>query len=115
MNGGDENRVHLPNIELSYIRQLQHDNSELRCLLEEHQAALEVIMGRYRQQVYYGRERECVCVCVWGGGGGGGGEGSKCPANIAGGELKVVFPEVDDFIKLFFACLDDFIHVHWKG
>ena len=54
-----------------------------------------------------------MCVCV--GGGGGGGEGSKCPANIAGGELKVVFPEVDDFIKLFFACLDDFIHVYWKG
>ena len=51
VNGGDENRVHLPNIELSYIRQLQHDNSELRSLLEEHQAALEIIMGKYRQQV----------------------------------------------------------------
>lgn len=53
MNGGDENRVHLPNIELSYIRQLQHDNSELRSLLEEHQAALEIIMGKYRQQVLF--------------------------------------------------------------
>ena len=51
VNGDDEGRVHLPNIELSYIRQLQHDNSELRGLLEEHQAALEIIMGKYRQQV----------------------------------------------------------------
>lgn len=58
MNGGDENRVHLPNIELSYIRQLQHDNSELRSLLEEHQAALEIIMGKYRQQV----RGSCFCV-----------------------------------------------------
>ena len=43
--------MRLPNIEFSYIKQLQHDNSELRTLLEEHQAALEMIMTKYRQQV----------------------------------------------------------------
>lgn len=51
MNGDEESRVRLPNIEFSYIRQLQQDNTELRTLLEEHQAALEMIMSKYRQQV----------------------------------------------------------------
>lgn len=51
MNGGTESRVRLPNIEFSYVRQLQQDNSELRSLLEEHQAALQMIMAKYRQQV----------------------------------------------------------------
>ena len=46
-----ESRVRLPNIEFSYVRQLQQDNSELRSLLEEHQAALQMIMTKYRQQV----------------------------------------------------------------
>jgi len=50
LNGGDS-RGPLPHIEFSYIRQLQQDNSELRTLLEEHQAALEMIMTKYRQQV----------------------------------------------------------------
>lgn len=49
--GSEEGRVKLPNIEFSYIKQLQHDNSELRTLLEEHQAALAMIMGKYREQV----------------------------------------------------------------
>lgn len=49
--GGGEPRPKLPNIEFSYIKQLQQDNSELRSLLEEHQAALEMIMTKYRQQV----------------------------------------------------------------
>ena len=48
---GGESRAPLPRIEFSYIRQLQQDNSELRTLLEEHQAALEMIMTKYRQQV----------------------------------------------------------------
>ena len=48
-----EARVRLPNIEFSYVRQLQQDNSELRSLLEEHQAALQMIMTKYRQQVGY--------------------------------------------------------------
>lgn len=48
---GGESRGPLPRIEFSYIRQLQQDNSELRTLLEEHQAALEMIMTKYRQQV----------------------------------------------------------------
>lgn len=51
MNGGVESRVRLPNIEFGYVRQLQQDNSELRGLLEEHQAALQMIMTKYRQQV----------------------------------------------------------------
>lgn len=51
MNGGVESRIRLPNIEFSYVRQLQQDNSELRSLLEEHQAALQMIMTKYRQQV----------------------------------------------------------------
>ena len=50
-----ESRVRLPNIEFSYVRQLQQDNSELRNLVEEHQAALEMIMAKYRQQV-----RNCI-------------------------------------------------------
>lgn len=49
--GGGEPRPKLPNIEFSYIKQLQQDNSELRTLLEEHQAALDMIMSKYRQQV----------------------------------------------------------------
>lgn len=53
LNGGEQSRVRLPNIELSYIKQLQQDNSELRTLVEEHQAALEMIMSKYRQQVRY--------------------------------------------------------------
>jgi hypothetical protein len=51
MNGSVESRGRLPNIEFSYVRQLQQDNSELRNLLEEHQAALQMIMTKYRQQV----------------------------------------------------------------
>ena len=51
LNGGEQSRVRLPNIEYGYIRQLQQDNSDLRTLLEEHQAALEMIMTKYRQQV----------------------------------------------------------------
>ncbi len=52
MNGsGESSRVRLPNIEFGYVRQLQQDNSELRSLLEEHQAALQIIMTKYRQQV----------------------------------------------------------------
>ncbi len=52
IHGGEEGeRVKLPNIEFSYIKQLQQDNSELRTLLEEHQAALEMIMSKYREQV----------------------------------------------------------------
>lgn len=49
--GGGEARPKLPNIEFGYIKQLQQDNSELRTLLEEHQAALDMIMSKYRQQV----------------------------------------------------------------
>lgn len=51
MNGQKESRVHLPQIELGYIRQLQQDNGDLRTLLEEHQAALQMIMAKYREQV----------------------------------------------------------------
>ncbi len=52
ISGSDEEgRVKLPNIEFSYIKQLQQDNSELRTLLEEHQAALAMIMCKYREQV----------------------------------------------------------------
>ena len=43
----------MPNIEFKYIKQLQAENSELRVLLEEHQAAIEMIMNKYRQQVRY--------------------------------------------------------------
>ncbi len=49
--------MRLPNIEFGYVRHLQQDNSELRCLLEEHQAALQMIMTKYRQQV-----RFMVCI-----------------------------------------------------
>ena len=52
INGSVESRVRLPNIEFSYVRQLQQDNSELRSLLEEHQAALQMIMTKYREQVH---------------------------------------------------------------
>jgi hypothetical protein len=41
----------MPNIEFKYIKQLQAENGELRVLLEEHQAAIEMIMTKYRQQV----------------------------------------------------------------
>ena len=41
----------MPNIEFKYIKQLQAENAELRVLLEEHQAAIEMIMTKYRQQV----------------------------------------------------------------
>ncbi|XP_051976708.1 FGFR1 oncogene partner 2 homolog [Xyrauchen texanus] len=34
------------------IRELQHENKELRTSLEEHQSALEVIMCKYREQVF---------------------------------------------------------------
>lgn len=59
--GGGEPRPKLPNIEFSYIKQLQQDNSELRTLLEEHQAALDMIMSKYRQQV---RESASVPACM---------------------------------------------------
>lgn len=59
--GGGEPRPKLPNIEFSYIKQLQQDNSELRTLLEEHQAALDMIMSKYRQQV---REGAKCFVCA---------------------------------------------------
>lgn len=51
ITGGDGHSRGPPRIEFSYIRQLQQDNSELRTLLEEHQAALEIIMSKYRDQV----------------------------------------------------------------
>ena len=41
----------MPNIEFKYIKQLQAENAELRILLEEHQAAIEMIMTKYREQV----------------------------------------------------------------
>jgi hypothetical protein len=34
-----------------HIRELQHENRELKAALEEHQNALDVIMSKYRQQV----------------------------------------------------------------
>lgn len=34
-----------------HIRQLQHENKELRAALEEHQNALELIMSKYRQHI----------------------------------------------------------------
>ncbi|XP_077091332.1 FGFR1 oncogene partner 2 homolog isoform X2 [Siphateles boraxobius] len=34
------------------IRELQHENKELRTSLEEHQSALELIMTKYREQVF---------------------------------------------------------------
>lgn len=51
LNSDEQSRTRLPHIEFSYIKQLQRDNSELRMLLEEHQAALEMIMQKYRKQV----------------------------------------------------------------
>lgn len=33
------------------IRELQHENRELRLSLEEHQSALELIMSKYREQI----------------------------------------------------------------
>ncbi len=51
ISGGEDHPRGPPRIEFSYIRQLQQDNSELRSLLEEYEAALEMIMGKYRQQV----------------------------------------------------------------
>lgn len=55
MPSTEDNRVQMPNIEFKYIKQLQAENAELRVLLEEHQAAIEMIMTKYRQQV-------CVCA-----------------------------------------------------
>ena len=52
MPSTEESRVQMPNIEFKYIKQLQAENAELRILLEEHQAAIEMIMTKYRQQVY---------------------------------------------------------------
>ena len=34
-----------------HIRQLQHENKELRAALEEHQNVLELIMSKYRQHM----------------------------------------------------------------
>ena len=34
-----------------HIRQLQHENKELRAALEEHQNAIELIMSKYRQHI----------------------------------------------------------------
>ncbi|NP_001079401.1 FGFR1 oncogene partner 2 homolog [Xenopus laevis] len=34
------------------IRQLQHENKELRTSLKEHQSALELIMSKYREQMF---------------------------------------------------------------
>lgn len=51
MPSSEESRVQMPNIEFKYIKQLQAENAELRVLLEEHQAAIEMIMTKYRQQV----------------------------------------------------------------
>ncbi len=51
ISGGNDQPRGPPRIEFSYIRQLQQDNSELRSLLEEHEAALEMIMKKYREQV----------------------------------------------------------------
>ena len=36
-----------------HIRQLQHENKELRAALEEHQNAVELIMSKYRQHMSY--------------------------------------------------------------
>ena len=38
--------------ENTQIRELQQENKELRLALEEHQSALEMIMRKYRQQVF---------------------------------------------------------------
>lgn len=51
ISGGEDHPRGPPRIEFSYIRQLQQDNSELRSLLEDHQAALDMIMTKYRNQV----------------------------------------------------------------
>ena len=34
-----------------HIRQLQHENKELRAALEEHKNAIELIMSKYRQHI----------------------------------------------------------------
>jgi len=34
-----------------HIRQLQHENKELRAALEEHQNAIELIMSKYREHM----------------------------------------------------------------
>ncbi|XP_003387498.1 PREDICTED: FGFR1 oncogene partner 2 homolog [Amphimedon queenslandica] len=51
ISGGEDQPRGPPRIEFSYIRQLQQDNSELRSLLEDHQAALDMIMTKYRNQM----------------------------------------------------------------
>ena len=38
--------------ENSQIRELQQDNKDLRMSLEEHQSALELIMSKYREQIF---------------------------------------------------------------
>merc|ERR1712226_17582 len=38
--------------ENSQIRELQSENKDLRMSLEEHQSALELIMSRYREQIF---------------------------------------------------------------
>lgn len=53
MPSTEDSRVQMPNIEFKYIKQLQAENAELRVLLEEHQAAIEMIMTKYRQQVHF--------------------------------------------------------------
>lgn len=58
MPSAEDNHVQMPNIEFKYIKQLQAENAELRVLLEEHQAAIEMIMTKYRQQVRYQRKEE---------------------------------------------------------
>lgn len=49
---GSSNRRQLVEIEGAYVQQLQTENSELKVLLEEHQSALEMIMSKYRSQVF---------------------------------------------------------------
>ncbi len=38
--------------ENTQIRELQQENKELRMSLEEHQSALELIMSKYREQIF---------------------------------------------------------------
>ncbi len=47
--------LYLPGIqqENRHIRQLQHENKELRAALEESQNAVELIMSKYRQHMSY--------------------------------------------------------------
>ena len=63
MPSAEESHVQMPNIEFKYIKQLQAENAELRVLLEEHQAAIEMIMTKYRQQVVWGFCWKVVFEC----------------------------------------------------